>query len=218
MKVHIDRAHGTGEPYGSSGSYQTNANSGNSNRGTRDTNSPSSTFAATDRISKSHWIWPGSATIDQYYRMALETEENRIKFNKIREVFGEIPYLIIQRINAEPLNLSSEITSETPISPTGISLQMKHSVSPSVESNTLRDSDVRGTTESVKTTQEKPKRPTFDEYRKTKPEVTFDEYREMCYNPVTDWEPVPSGNMLVKINAFGEVVDFLILRECGLYM
>jgi hypothetical protein len=58
-----------------------------------------------------------------------------------------------------------------------------------VESNTVNDSDVREITESNKTTQEKPKKMTFDEYRKIRPEVTFDDYREICRTPVTDWEP-----------------------------
>ena len=91
-------------------------------------------------------------------------------------------------------------------------------LSPSVESNTVNDSDVREITESNKTTQEKPKKMTFDEYRKIRPEVTFDDYREICRTPVADWEPVPSGKMRVKRNAFGEVVDFLLLRKCGFYM
>ncbi|HSN96409.1 MAG TPA: hypothetical protein VLR10_04395, partial [Nitrososphaeraceae archaeon] len=59
---------------------------------------------------------------------------------------------------------------------------------------------------------------TFDEYRKIRPEVTFDDSREICRTPITDWEPVPSGKMRVKRNAFGEVVDVLFLRTCGFYM
>ena len=87
-----------------------------------------------------------------------------------------------------------------------------------MESNPVKDSYVRGITESSKTTQEKPKKMTFDEYRKIRPEVTFDDYREICRTPVTDWQTVPSGKMRVKRNAFGEVVDFLLLRKCGFYM
>jgi hypothetical protein len=218
LKVHIDRAHGTGKSYSSSGFHQANANSGSSIRGPRDTNSPSPTFAATNKISEARWIWQGSAVIDQIYRLALEVDGNRIKFNKAREVFGGVPYPIIQQINAEPLNFFSEITSAPPISPPGRPFQKSDNISPSVGSDMVKDSNVRGITESNKTTHEKPKKPTFDEYRKIKPEVTFDEYRGLCRDPVTDWEPVLSGSMLVKRNAFGEVVDFLILRKCGIYM
>jgi hypothetical protein len=228
MKVHIARIHGTEDPvervksthedmYGSSGSYETNDNNGSFNRSMRGTSSTSSTTAATNRISEARKIWQGSVILDQYYRMALETEENRIKFKKIKDVFGEIPFSVIQCINAELFNFSSEITSEPPIPPMGTSFQKKYSVTP-VKSNAVNDSDVKGMTESNETTQEKPKRPPFDEYKKTKPEATFDEYRKIGRTPVTDWEPVPSGMMLVKRNAFGEVIDFLILRKCGIYM
>ena len=72
---------------------------------------------------------------------------------------------------------------------------------------------MREITESNKTTQEKPKKMTFDEYRKIRPEVTFDDYTEICRSPVTNW-----GKDAVKRNAFGEVVDFLLLRKCGFYM
>jgi hypothetical protein len=225
LKVHIDRAHGTGEPvergksasedtYGSPRSFNPNANNDSFNPRVTETNSPSSTRAST----KSRYIWPFSDKIDQCHQMALEAEENRNKINKIREVFGDISFSDIPRINAESLNFYSEITSEPPVPSVGISFQKKYGIPPSVESDTVKDSNVRGITESNKTTQEKPKKPTFDEYRKIKPEVTFDEYRGLCRDPVTDWEPVPSGNMLVKRNAFGEIVDFLILRKCGLYM
>jgi hypothetical protein len=40
----------------------------------------------------------------------------------------------------------------------------------------------------------------------------------MGRTPVTDWEPVPGGKKMVKRNAFGEDIDFLLLRECGFYM
>jgi hypothetical protein len=229
MKVHIGRAHGIGEPderiksaredaCGSSGSYKSNDNNSSSNRSMRGASSLSSKIAATNKMSEAHKIWPGSAIVDQYYRVALEYEENRKKIKKIREVFGEIPFSDIQRINAEPLNFSSEIASEPPISPAGTSFQKKYSISPSVESNPVKDSYVSRITEFNKTTQEKPKKMTFDEYKKIRPEVTFDDYREICRTPVTDWEPVPSGKMRVKRNAFGEVVDFLLLRKCGFYM
>jgi hypothetical protein len=67
MKVHIDRAHGTGEPYGSSGFYQSNAKGGSFNRGMIGTKFPSYTIAATNKVSEARWIWPGSAIIDQIY-------------------------------------------------------------------------------------------------------------------------------------------------------
>lgn len=217
MQVHIERAHGIGEPiervklaqermYGSFG------------RSVTSTNSPSSTRAETNRTSKRRKIWLDNDIIDQLYQMALELEENRSKIKKIQEVFGEIPFAAKQRFSAEPFNFSSEIISEPPIPSVGTSFQKKYSISPSVESNTVNDSDVREITESNKTTQEKPKKMTFDEYRKTRPEVTFDDYREICRTPVADWEPVLSGKMRVKRNAFGEVVDFLLLRKCGFYM
>ena len=224
------RAHGTGEPaepvrsaahgdtFGSSGFYKNNDNNNRSNQTIRDISSPGSTIPATNKISKARWIWPGSAIIDQHYQMALEIEGNRTKFKKIREVFGEIPYFIIQRINADPLNFSSEISSELPISSAGTFFQKKYGISSSMESNTVKDSNVRGIAESNKTTQEKQEKPTFEEYRKTRPEATFDDYREVGRTPVTDWEPFPGGNMLVKKNAFGEVIDFLFLRKCGIHM
>jgi hypothetical protein len=52
--------------------------------------------------------------------MALEAEENRNKINKIREVFGDISFSDIPRINAESLNFYSEITSEPPVPSVGI--------------------------------------------------------------------------------------------------
>lgn len=212
MQVHIERAHGIGEPiervklaqermYGSFG------------RSVTSTNSPSSTGAETNITSKRRKIWLDNDIIDiidQQYQMALELEENRNKIKKIQEVFGETPLAARQQFGAEPFNFSPQIIFEPPIPRVGTSFQKKYSISPSVESNTVKDSDVREITKSNKTTQEKPKRKTFDEYRKIRPEVTFDEYREICRTPVTDWEPVPSGKMRIKRNAFGEVVDFLL--------
>lgn len=219
MQVHIERAHGIGEPiervklaqermYGSFG------------RSVTSTNSPSSTGAETNITSKRRKIWLDNDIdiIDQQYQMALEVEEFRSKIKKIQEVFGKIPFAAPQRSSAEPFNFSSEIISEPPIPPVGTSFQKKYSISPSVESNTVNDSDVREITGSNKTTQEKPKKMTLDEYRKIRPEVTFDDYRKICRTPVTDWEPVSSGSMLVKRNAFGEVVHFLLLRKCGFYI
>lgn len=212
MKVHIERIHGTGDlvervksthedTYGPSGSYKTNDNNGTFNRSMRGTNSTSSTTAATNKISEAHKIRLGSATLDQYYRMSLEIEENRIKFKKIKDVFGEIPFSVILRINAELFNFSSEITSEPPLP----LFQKNYSVSP-VKSNTVNDSDVKGIMESTKTTQEKSKRLTFDEYRKMRPGLTFEEYRKIYQTPVGDREYSRKG--WVRRNLFGEYVDF----------
>jgi hypothetical protein len=229
MQVHIERAHGIGEPmkreklaqewmHGSFGPYETNGDNYRFNRSVTGTNSPSPTRVTTNRASKRHEIWLDNDIIDQQYQMALEFEEKRSKIKKTQEVFGEIPFAARQRFSAELFNFSPRITSNPPIPHAETPYQKKDSISPSVESNPVKDSYVRGITESSKATQKKPKKMTFEEYRKKRPEVTFDDYREICRTPVTDWEPVPSGKKRVKRNAFGEVVDFLILRECGLYM
>jgi hypothetical protein len=216
MHVHIERAHGIGEPIERAKLAQERMY-GSFGRSVTGTNSPSSIRAETNRTSKGRKIWLGYDIIDQKYQMALELEEIRSKIKKIHEVF--VPFAAPQRFSAEPFNFSPEIISEPPIPPVGTSFQKKYSISPSMESNTVNDSDVSLIiTESNKTTQEKPKKMTFDEYRKIRPEVTFDDYREICRTPVTDWEPVPSGRMRVKRNSFGEVVDFLLLRKCGFYM
>jgi hypothetical protein len=229
MQVHIERAHGIGEPmkreklaqewmYGSFGPYETNGDNYRFNRSVTGTNSPSITRATTNRTSKRHKIWLDNDIIDQQYHMALELEENRSKIKKIQEVFGEIPFAVTQRFSAEPFNFSPGITSNPPIPHAETPYQKKYNISPSVKSNTVNDSAVREITESNKTTQEKPKKITFDEYKKIRPEVTFDDYRKICRTPVTDWQTVPGGKMRVKTNAFGEVVGFLLLRECGFYM
>jgi hypothetical protein len=229
MQVHIERAHGIGEPmkreklaqegmYGIFGPYETKGDNYRFNRSVTGTNSPSRTRATTNRTSKRHKIWLDNDIIDQQYQMALELEENRSKIKKIQEVFGEIPFAARQRFSAELFNFSPRITSNPPIPHAETPYQKKYNISTSVKSNTVNDSAVREITESSKTTQEKPKKMTFDEYRKIRPEVTFDEYRKIARTPVTDWEPVPSGKMRVKRNAFGEEVGFLILRKCGFYM
>jgi hypothetical protein len=240
MKVHIGRAHGTGEPvervksahentYGTSGSYETH--NGVFNRRMREIGSTISTFAPTNKISEAYKNWPKSSILDQYYRMALEFEENRNKFKKIREVFGEIPFFLIQRINAEFLNFSSETTSEPPISPYGTSFQKKHTISP-VGSGTLKDCHVRETTVSNKINQERPEGMTFDQLRNIVPELTFEQfvkivpgttfdqfrkivpglgfekYRKIRQTPATDWEFPRSGNLWVKRDLFGEIVDW----------
>jgi hypothetical protein len=240
IKVHIERIHGTGDPvervksahedtYGPAGSYKTNDNNGTFNRSMRGTSSTSSTTAATNKISEAHKIRLGSATLDQYYRMSLETEENRIKFKKIREVLGEIPFFLIERINAELFNFSSEPTSEPPIPPCGTFFQNKYTSSP-VESSTLKDSDVKGPTVSNKTIQEKPEGLTFDQYRKIVPELSFEQfmkiapgttfdqfrkivpglgfekYRKICQTPVGDREYSRKG--WIRRNLFGECVYF----------
>ena len=87
--------------------------------------------------------------------------------------------LLQQRFSAEPFNFSPGITSNPPIPHAETPYQKKYNISPSVESNTVNDSDVREITESNKTTQEKPEGLTFEEYRKIRPEVTFDEYRKI---------------------------------------
>lgn len=103
MEVHIGRAHGTGEPvelekplheetHSPLGSYKTNVNNGSFNRIVRGTNSPSTTRAAMNTISKSHKICPGRNIIDQYYQAALEIEENRDKIKKINEFLGQSPF------------------------------------------------------------------------------------------------------------------------------
>jgi hypothetical protein len=204
--------------YGSFGPYETNGVNYRFNRSVTATNSPSSTRATTNRTSKRYKIWLDNDIIDQQYQMALELEENRSKIKKIQEVFGEIPFAATQRFSAEPFNFSPGITSNPPIPHAETPYQKKYNISPSVKSNTVNDSAVREITESNKTIQEKPKKMTFDEYRKISPEVTFDEYRKIGRTPVTDWEPVPGGKKMVKRNAFGEDIDFLLLRECGFYM
>lgn len=211
MEVHIGRAHGTGEPvelekplheetHCPIGSYKTNVNNGSFNRIIRGTNSPSPTRAAMNTISKSQ-MWLGRDIIDQYYRTALEIEEDRNKIKKIKEFLGQSPFSAIQRINAEPFNSPSETPSEPPAPP----FQKNYSVSP-VKSNTVNDSDVKGIMESTKTTQEKPKRLTFDEYRKMRPGLTFEEYRKIYQTPVGDREYSRKG--WVRRNLFGEYVDF----------
>jgi hypothetical protein len=149
--------------------------------------------------------------------MAPELEGNRRKIKKIQEIFGKFPFAATQRFNAEPFNFPPGITSNPPIPHAETPYQKKYNISPSVKSNTVNDSAVREITTN-KTIQEKPKKMTIDEYRKIRPEVTFDEFRKIGCTPVTDWEPVPGGKMLVKRNAFGEDIDFLLLRECGFYM
>jgi hypothetical protein len=213
MEVHIGRAHGTGEPvkldkplheeaHSPLGTYKTNVNNDSFNRIVRGTNSPGPTRAAMNTISKSHKILPGRDIIDHYYyRAALEIEENSNKIKKIKDVFGEIPFSVILRINAEFFNFSSEITSEPPAPP----FQKNYSVSP-VKSNTVNDSGVKGIMESTKTTQEKPKRLTFDEYRKMRPGLTFEEYRKIRQTPVGDREYSRKG--WVRRNLFGEYVAF----------
>jgi hypothetical protein len=229
MQVHIERAHGIGEPtkreklaqegiYGIFGPYETKGDNYRFNRSVIGTNSPSLTRATTNRTSKRHKIWLDNDIIDQQYQMALKLEENRSKIKKIQEVFGEIPFAATQRFSAEPFNFSPGITSNPQIPHAETPYQKKYSISPSVKSNPVKDSYVRGITESSKATQEKPKRMTFDEYRKIRPEVTFDDIREISHTPVTNWQPDPSGKMRVKRNAFGEVVDFRLLRKCGFYM
>jgi hypothetical protein len=228
LKVHIDRAHGTGKPYSSSGFPQANANSSGSIRGPRDANSPSSTFVATNKISEARRIWQGSAMIDQIYRLALEVEGNRIKFNKVREVFGGVPYPIIQQINAEPLNFSFGSSFEPPILPVGASFHKMYSISPP-ESHTVKNFDARGAMVCNKTT-EKPEDLTFDHWRKIVPEVTseqfvkiapgttfdqfrkivpglgFERYREIRQTSANDWKIAQNEKIWLKRNLFGELV------------
>jgi hypothetical protein len=161
--------------------------------------------------------------------MAQEIEGNRIKFNKTREVFGVIPYPIIQRFNAEPFKFTSEITSEPQIPPAETICQNEYSISPSVESGTVKDSDVRGPTVSNKTT-EKPEGLTFDQCRKIVPELTFDQfikivpgttfdqfrkivpglgfekYRKIGQTPVPGWNSAQNGKGWLKRNLFGEII------------
>jgi hypothetical protein len=93
-----------------------------------------------------------------------------------------------------------------------------YSIPPCADSNTANDCDMKSITEPHRTNPEKPKGMTYEEYKKIRPGVIFDEYRKMGRTPITDWEPVPSGEKMVKRNAFGEVVDFLLLRKCGFYV
>jgi hypothetical protein len=227
MKVHIDRAHGTGETYASSGSYQSNAKGGSFNLGASGIKFPSYPIVTTNKKPEASWNWQGSAILDQIYRIALEIEGNRMKINKTREVFGEIPYPFIQRINAEPFRFTSEITSEPQIPPAEI---FQTYISPSAEPGTVKDSDVRGPSVSNKTTQEKPESLTFDQYRKIVPELTseqfvkitpgttfdqfrkivpglgFERYREIRQTSANDWKIAQNEKIRLKRNLFGELV------------
>ena len=149
-------------------------------------------------ISKSHKICPGSDIIDQCYQAALEIEENRDKIKKINEFLGQSPFSAIQRINAEPFNSPSEIPSEPPILPTETPFQKKYITSPSVESNTANDCDLRRSTEAHWTGQEKPEG------------LTFEERRKIRQTPVTEREYSSRGNGWVRRNCFGKIVDFSI--------
>jgi hypothetical protein len=207
MKVHIGRAHGIGEPieleksaheetYNSSRSIKSKTINEGFSPSVSSLLSPRSPRAATNKISKGHKILRVSHIIDQYHQMALELEENRSKIKKIKEVFGEIPFSDIKRVNAEPFNFSSENTSESSIPTAETLFQKMHSISPPLESNGAKDRYTRSITGSHTTTQEMPEG------------LTFDEQRKIRQAPATDWETTRSGKGWVKRNVFGEIVDF----------
>ena len=111
--------------------------------------------------------------------MALEPEENPARLKKYRKSLVKFLSCLAKRFSAEPFNFSLGITPNPPIPHADTPYQKKDNISPSVKSNTVNDSAVREITESNKTTQEKPKKMTLDEYRKIRPESTFDDYRKI---------------------------------------
>ena len=220
MVVHIRRRHGGigepveleksrhGETSSPSGSNKNNANNDSFGRSVPSRIFPKPPSRETNKISKRHNIWPGSDIIDQHYQMALEFEENQKKIMKINEIYSQFPFSTIQGKSAQPFKFSLENTSEPPIPTAGTPFQKIDSISLPGESNRANDYDKRRITESHRTTQEKPEKPTFDEYRRSRPGLTFDDYRKIGRTPVTDWELVSSGKGWVKRNVFGETIDF----------
>jgi hypothetical protein len=49
---------------------------------------------------------------------------------------------------------------------------------------------------------------TFDQFRKIVPGLGFEKYRKIRQTPATDWEFPRSGNLWVKRDLFGEIVDW----------
>jgi hypothetical protein len=153
MEVHIARAHGMGEPieieksanedtYEPSDSYKSNTNNGSFRKSFSSATFPKASTAKTSKISRSQKIFPYSDTVDRYYQMAVEFDENQKKIKKIKNVFTQFPLFTRQHNDANPLNAIRK-TIEPPSAPTIASHQKNRETLPAMTPGRIIEDKIR---------------------------------------------------------------------------